>query len=84
MSSSIGLFLFLLLCWRPNAIKHDTHQDANSKDFLRFEVFTAVTIKNVVFWDMVPYRYSINLRLGGTYRLHLQGRRKKSVIEEEV
>jgi hypothetical protein len=31
MSSSTGLFLFLLLCWRPNAVNHDTQQDSNSE-----------------------------------------------------
>jgi hypothetical protein len=46
-------------------------------DFVRFEVFTAVTMKNAVFWDVAPYRYCINRRLGRKYRLHLQGRRKK-------
>jgi hypothetical protein len=40
--------------------------------FVRFEVFTAVTMKNAVFWDVAPCRYCVNLRFGGTYRLHLQ------------
>jgi hypothetical protein len=31
-------------------------------------------IKNTVFWDVVPCRYFVNRRFGGTYRLHLQGR----------
>jgi hypothetical protein len=42
---------------------------------LRFEVFTAVTMNNVVFWDVAPYRSCVNRRFGGTYRLHLQGRK---------
>jgi hypothetical protein len=41
--------------------------------YARFEVFTAVTMKNVVFWDVTPYRYCVNRRFGVTYRLHLQG-----------
>jgi hypothetical protein len=41
--------------------------------FVSFEVFTAVTIKNAVFWDVAPCRYCVNRRFGGTYRHHLQG-----------
>jgi hypothetical protein len=43
---------------------------------VRFEVFTAVTTKNAVFWDVALCRSCVNRRFGGTYRLHLQGRRK--------
>jgi hypothetical protein len=32
-------------------------------------------IKNVVFWDVALCRSCLNRRFGGTYRLHLQGRR---------
>jgi hypothetical protein len=42
---------------------------------VRFEVFTAVTMKNAVFWDVAPFRSYMNRRFGGTYRLHLQGRK---------
>jgi hypothetical protein len=41
---------------------------------LRFEVFTTVTLKNAVFWDVAPCRSCVNRRFGGTYRLHFQGR----------
>jgi hypothetical protein len=41
--------------------------------FVRFDVFTAVTMKNAVFWDVTPCRYCVNRRFGGTYRLHLPG-----------
>jgi hypothetical protein len=47
---------------------------------VRFEVFTAVAIKNAVFWDVAPCRSWVNRLFGGTYRLHLQG--KKSASEE--
>jgi hypothetical protein len=43
---------------------------------VRFEVFTAVTMKRAVFWDVAPCRNGVNRRFGGTYRLHLQGRRE--------
>jgi hypothetical protein len=42
---------------------------------VRFEVFTEVTMKNAVFWDVAPCRSCVNRRFGGTYRLHLQGRK---------
>jgi hypothetical protein len=42
---------------------------------VRFEIFTAVTMKNAVFWDVAPCISCVNRRLGGTYRLHLQGRK---------
>jgi hypothetical protein len=35
-------------------------------DFLRFEVFTAVTMKNGVFWDVTPCGFCKNERFGGT------------------
>jgi hypothetical protein len=42
---------------------------------VRFEVFTAVTMKNTVVWDVVPCTSCVNRLFGGTYRLHLQGRK---------
>jgi hypothetical protein len=44
-------------------------------------LFTAVAMKNAVLWDVAPCRYCINRRFGGTYRLHVQSR-KKSTSEE--
>jgi hypothetical protein len=40
---------------------------------LRFEVFTAVTMSNAIFWEVVPCGYCKNQHFGGTYRLHHQG-----------
>jgi hypothetical protein len=45
------------------------------QNFVRFEAFTAVTMKNVVFWDVAPCISCVNRRFGGTYRLHLQDRK---------
>jgi hypothetical protein len=50
--------------------------------YVRFEVFTAVTMKKAVFWDVALSRYCVNRRFGGTYRLHLQSRRKEKKIRE--
>jgi hypothetical protein len=44
-------------------------------------------VKKAVFWDVAPCRYGVNRRFGGTYRLHLQGRReiiRKSAREASV
>jgi hypothetical protein len=40
---------------------------------LRFEVFTAVTTKNGVFWDVTPCGSCKNRCFGGTWRLFHQG-----------
>jgi hypothetical protein len=48
---------------------------SNRSEFVRFEVFTAVTMKNAVFWDMAPCRSCVRRSFGGTYRLHLQSRK---------
>jgi hypothetical protein len=40
------------------------------------EVFTAVVMKCTIFWDIMPCSpLKVNRRFGGTYRLHLQGRK---------
>jgi hypothetical protein len=41
--------------------------------YVRFEVFTAVTLKNGVFWDVTPCGSCKNRRFGGTWRLIHQG-----------
>jgi hypothetical protein len=38
---------------------------------IRFDVFTAATVKNGVFWDVTPRVSCKNRCFGGTYRLHL-------------
>jgi hypothetical protein len=40
---------------------------------VRFEVFTAVTMKNGVFWAVTPCGSCKNRRFGGTWRLLHQG-----------
>jgi hypothetical protein len=46
-----------------------------SEVFVRSEVFTVVTMKNAVFWDVAPCRSCVNRRFRGTYPLHLQSRK---------
>jgi hypothetical protein len=50
----------------------------NMLQCVRFEVFTAVTIKDVVFWGMPLYSSCVNRRFGRRYRLHLQSRKSTS------
>jgi hypothetical protein len=45
----------------------------NGMNDVRFQIFTAVTMKNAVFWDVMPCGSCRNRRFGGTYRLHLPG-----------
>jgi hypothetical protein len=40
---------------------------------VRVEVVTAVTMKNVVLWDVAPCGCCKNRCFGGTYRFHHQG-----------
>jgi hypothetical protein len=56
---------------------HDRNLSSrNHYSFVGFEVFTAVVMKGIIFWDMTPCSpLSCTRRFGGTYRLHLQGRR---------
>jgi hypothetical protein len=43
---------------------------------LRFKVLTAVTWKSFIFWNIMPCSPAkVNRLFGGTYRLHLKGRR---------
>jgi hypothetical protein len=37
--------------------------NVNKNNFVRFEVFMAVTVKNSVFWDVTPCRYCVNRHL---------------------
>jgi hypothetical protein len=58
------------------AILHAETQSAHYYTDVGFEVFTAVTMKDAVFWDVAPCRScEMNRRFGGTYCLHLQGRK---------
>jgi hypothetical protein len=41
-------------------------------NILRFEVFTAVTLKNAVFWNVTPCGLCKNRRFGETHLLHHQ------------
>jgi hypothetical protein len=69
---------------RPDAqlLFHESHHRmvqsyiAIFNNTVRFEVFTAVTVNNGVFWVVKPCGSSKNRRFGGTWRLLHQGDQK--------
>jgi hypothetical protein len=52
------------VCKMFNSLFHPMHYSLN----VRFEVFTAMTMKNGVFWDVRPCGSCQNRRFGGTYQ----------------
>jgi hypothetical protein len=53
------------------AVRHrGSHIVWTIDSYIRFEIFTAVTMKNIVFWDITPCGSCTYLRFRGTYRLH--------------
>jgi hypothetical protein len=46
-----------------------------SEVFIKKLTVTAVTMKNAIFWDVMPCISCVNQRFVGTYGLHLQGRK---------
>jgi hypothetical protein len=49
-----------------------------SKYCVGFEVLTAVAMQSTIYWDITPCSpLSVNRRFGGTYCLHLHGRKNK-------
>jgi hypothetical protein len=49
-----------------------------------FTIFWQDARKKAVFWDVAPYRFGVNRRFGGTYRLHLQGRKKSKIRKRSL
>jgi hypothetical protein len=71
---NLPVALFVSTVYFKDAVSNSDRIENN----VGFEVFTAVVMKGIIFWDMTPCSLlSANRRLGGTYRLHLQGRRNK-------
>jgi hypothetical protein len=51
---------------------------SNYKEYLGFEVVTAVVMNDTIFWYITPCGLlSVDRSFGGTYRLHLQGRKNE-------
>jgi hypothetical protein len=60
------------LIWIPQ-------RQLNYSEFVRLEVFTAVTMKNGVFWDVTPCGSCKNRRFGRTYPVLHQGDKNRTV-----
>jgi hypothetical protein len=73
-----------LLWYKTKSVVHKKNITSPLWSYERFEVFTAVTMKNVVFWGLMPCGSCENRCFWGTYRLHHQGdknqRAKNSVV----
>jgi hypothetical protein len=63
-------------------LKDLSHLNSEKQKLKLFEVFTAVTINNAVFWDVETCQLIINRRFEGTCRLHLQDTRNNASEEE--
>jgi hypothetical protein len=46
-------------------------------NYVRFEIFTAVTMKNAVFWDVTQCGSCQNPRFGGKCHLRVQGEKNQ-------
>jgi hypothetical protein len=57
-------------------------RETSFKEDVGFEVFTAVTMKNAVFWDMALCGFIINQRFEGTCHLYLQSTTNKESEEK--
>jgi hypothetical protein len=45
----------------------------------------SLDLKSIIFWDMTPCSpLGVNRRFGGTYHLHLQGRKNKFSKKPEI
>jgi hypothetical protein len=51
---------------QEKSINHHDKLGNHSNPYVRFEVFTAVTMKNGVFWDVTPCGTCKNRRFRGT------------------
>jgi hypothetical protein len=69
-------------CFRKILQLDPTQSQRNQIHGLKPCFFTANFIKSSAFWDITPYSsLKVNRRFGGTYRLHLEGRRIRNQRE---
>jgi hypothetical protein len=45
------------------------------KGLVQYKILTVVVTNGALFWDLAPWSPGVNQRFGGTYHLHLQGRK---------
>jgi hypothetical protein len=59
-------FLYFLI-YQSKVYRYLMETAGNYASFVRFEVFTAVTMQNSVFWDVTPCGSCKSRRFGGTW-----------------
>jgi hypothetical protein len=62
-------------------VKDSPLQDVGYVKVRLLELTAGNFLKKAVFLDVAPCRYCVNRRFGGTYRLHLEGRKKTRIRE---
>jgi hypothetical protein len=69
MTGDMNLLPEIIRCKEP-----DTNRpNCKPKLLIKFYVFTAVIMKNAVFWELTTCGYCKNRRFGGMHSLYLQG-----------
>jgi hypothetical protein len=66
------------LCFSIHSV-HIINKQTN-KFRVRSEAFTALTMKNCVFWDVAPCGSCKNRHFGGTYRILYQGDKNRLLV----
>jgi hypothetical protein len=56
-----------------NTFLHDVGHWSMKLKYVKFEVFTSMTMKNAISWDLKPRGSFKNRLFGGTYLLHHHG-----------
>jgi hypothetical protein len=64
--------------------RHVTYPLHSPERYLRFEIFSEVTMKNTVFWDVTPCGSCKDQRFGGTYGLYYQGDKNQRAGNNET
>jgi hypothetical protein len=63
---STGLFALHISLYSDVGVKFLCLELVSKLEYVRFKVFTAVTMKNGIFWDVTPCVPCNNRRFGGT------------------
>jgi hypothetical protein len=65
--------LYVIFIWHTAMFVIVSIQTIPHMQYVNVFAINPCTMKNAVFWDVVPCRPCVNRRFGGTCRLHLQG-----------
>jgi hypothetical protein len=77
------LFIFVLFLFSQAQI-FPFASCSQTSIYVEFEVLTAVIMKSIVIWDVIPYSpLEVNRRFGEAYRFHLQYRISRAIYHCE-